>query len=486
MIKKDTLKRAVIETLRKAVTTLDSDMKKALNDAYDRENNPLAKAELENIINNARMAEEESIPMCQDTGLLVFYGVYNPLLKIKKGFFRRRENITSVIEGAVKEATRKIPLRPNVVDPEKDRNLGNVGMGFPEIRLKPDVSVDYFDIFVLPKGGGSENVSGMKMLRPSSAHEVLADEVVEFVKKAGAKACPPYTVSVAMGGTASSTMELAKESLLNRIDIASTGLEKGIENKINDLEIGAMGYGGCNSCLKVLVSSKGRHPASFPLGVNIQCWANRRAGIRIYDTGIFGKNKLEWLTHTDYVELKKFNSAAASMKKLTLPLKEDEVRELGAGDRVLLSGTLYLARDSGHKRMLEMDKLPVDLEGGVLYHCGPVVRKDIYGDLEFVSAGPTTSYRMSALEGPVMKKHGVRGVIGKGGMDDGVLKALSEHGAVYFSFTGGCGALFAKKVKEVKNLYWEDLGTPESLWEIEVEDLPLMVAMDSKGGNLYV
>ena len=166
--------------------------------------------------------------------------------------------------------------------------------------------------------------------------------------------------------------------------------------------------------------------------------------------------------------------------RLRTPLKPEEISNLRAGDVVYLSGIIYTARDMAHKRIIELGP-PADLEGAVLYHCGPIVRKTSEG-YEVISAGPTTSTRMNRYLERVLSL-GVRGIIGKGGMNP---EPFREYGAVYFAFTGGAGALAAKSIKRVVNVFWLDLGVPEAVWVFEVEDFPLLVAIDSDGNSLYL
>ncbi|AIF69572.1 hypothetical protein PAP_05860 [Palaeococcus pacificus DY20341] len=173
--------------------------------------------------------------------------------------------------------------------------------------------------------------------------------------------------------------------------------------------------------------------------------------------------------------------------RLKTPLREEDVLKLKAGDIVKLSGIIYTARDLAHRKIIELAKreeLPFNLKGAVIYHCGPIVRKTLQG-YEVVSAGPTTSARMEKYSDDILSL-GVKGLIGKGGMGEKTLSTLQKHKAVYFAFTGGAGALAAKSIKRVLDVYWlEELGIPEAVWILEIEDLPLVVAMDAYGNSLY-
>ena len=166
--------------------------------------------------------------------------------------------------------------------------------------------------------------------------------------------------------------------------------------------------------------------------------------------------------------------------KLNVPLSEKEVRKLKIGDKVELSGTIFTSRDKAHLYLLESDELKAKLKDGVIYHCGPIVKEN-----RVISAGPTTSERLSLYAPEVIRKYGIRAFIGKGGMDKGTLKAMKKYGCIYLAAIGGAGALIADSIIKLKGVYRQDFGMPEAIYELEVKDMPLIVAMDSKGSSIY-
>lgn len=167
-----------------------------------------------------------------------------------------------------------------------------------------------------------------------------------------------------------------------------------------------------------------------------------------------------------------------------MPLSGKEIRKLKVGDKIELSGTIFTARDKAHLYLLESDELRDKLEEGIIYHCGPIVMKGVFGS-EVISAGPTTSERLSLYSPEIIKKYKIRAIIGKGGMDKKTLQAMKKYGCVYFAAIGGIGALIASSVKKVKNVYKEEFGMPEAIYELEIENMPLIVAMDAEGNSLY-
>tara|TARA_Y100000590_G_scaffold470768_1_gene669786 strand:- start:12476 stop:13042 length:567 start_codon:yes stop_codon:yes gene_type:complete len=173
------------------------------------------------------------------------------------------------------------------------------------------------------------------------------------------------------------------------------------------------------------------------------------------------------------------------MKKINYPFKREEIRDLRVGDMVLISGKMYTGRDAVHKRLHEGTKPPIDLNEQIIYHCGPVVLKDKKGKYEVKAAGPTTSIREEPYQWEVMRDYGIVGVIGKGGMGPKTLEGCQKYGCVYFHAIGGAAQVLAEKIKSVDNVYWEDLGSPEAIWELTVEDFPVVVTMDSHGGSLH-
>ena len=269
----------VVELFREAVIYLPKDVKDALKEACIKESSEMSKNTLKAIIENNKIAEEKQVPLCQDTGV--------PIVFLKIGKNINSSEIMKIIEGikeGVKRATKEIPLRPNVVHPLTRENFKtNVGLNAPFINIEFDENLDReIEITAFPKGAGSENMSALKMLRPSDGIEGIKKFVLETIADAGGKPCPPIVVGVGIGGTADIALKLAKKALLRDIgerhkDKQVAELEKELLEKINSLGIGAMGLGGDITALDVFIEIAGCHTASLPVGICIQCWADRKA-----------------------------------------------------------------------------------------------------------------------------------------------------------------------------------------------------------------
>lgn len=272
----------VVELIRRAETVLPEDVEAALKQARKVESNETARKQLDNILENIRISREKSIPLCQDTGILKFYLGIGENLNI---------GINQIISGILKGSKRamdEVPLRPNLVDPIT-RELADSLLIEQEILPEKD----YLELVVLPKGAGSENMSCFKMLNPSDGVDGIKKFILDSVKKAGGNPCPPVILGIGIGGSAENAMVLAKRSLLRKLDEKNQGkdiakLEDKILQEVNALGIGPMGLGGDTTCIGVNIEIAGCHIASLPVAVNIQCWANRRAGVRVY------KNRIKW------------------------------------------------------------------------------------------------------------------------------------------------------------------------------------------------
>ena len=277
------VKAALVGALRKAATRLPRDVVDALKAARKRETSSMAAAQLDAILENVAIAREGSVPMCQDTGIQTFFveaGVDSPFLGRLKGW----------IAEAVVEATREIPLRPNTVDPFAATNPGdNSGRFMPFINWDL-VDGDGVTITVLPKGGGSENMSTLKMLPPGVGLKGIKRAVVDHIVSCQGKPCPPTIVGVGIGGGADIALKLGKKAVLREIgtshpEPAAAEMERELRELVNMSGVGAMGVGGDTTCLAVHVEYAHRHPASLPLGILVQCWADRRAGVRLAADG---------------------------------------------------------------------------------------------------------------------------------------------------------------------------------------------------------
>lgn len=290
LVSGELVETVAFKLIQQAVTELPQDVKDSLRQAYNQETNDNAKAQLKAIIDNTLLAEKTCSPMCQDTGVPIFY--------VKAGSqVQGLDQIKDALRNAVEKATCEVPLRPNAVDPFTQKNSGNnIGRHFPYIHWEI-VPGDSLEITVLPKGGGSENVSALDMLTPSQGVAGLKKFVLDTILRAGAKPCPPTVIGVGIGGGADIAMNLAKENLLKPLgepnpDPELAKLEQELLCAANSSGIGPMGLGGKTTVLDVKVDYAHRHPASYPVAVVVQCWAARRASAKIYSDG-----KVEYLTH---------------------------------------------------------------------------------------------------------------------------------------------------------------------------------------------
>lgn len=274
---------AIVEAIRLAVTRIPDDVVSALREAYEREENEVARFNLENILKAIGIGKGDSIPVCQDTGTLTFFvraGVESPYLRGLEG---------AIVEAA-RRATREVPLRPNAVDVLNGKNSGdNTGRFVPVVHWELAEGSE-IEMAVLPKGGGSENCSALAMLTPGEGWEGVRRFVLERVRECGGKPCPPVILGIGVGGGADYSLLLAKKALLRRVgernlDERIAEIEEEILEEVNALGIGPMGMGGKTTALDVKIGVAHRHPASFPVGLVVQCWANRRAFLRIKPDG---------------------------------------------------------------------------------------------------------------------------------------------------------------------------------------------------------
>ncbi len=257
---------ATARAFARAVTTLPPDVEAALAKALDAETDPVARGELENILENIELARRSGLPLCQDTGVPVVYVTLPPSVPLEQGLY-------AAVADGVRRATTAVPLRPNVVDPLTRHNSGdNTGEGMPAVHVRPG---DRLSVTVLPKGAGAENMSRVEMLLPSEVARI-PEVVVRCVLEAGARPCPPVVLGVGIGGTFDLAAALAKEALLEPID-AMDPFETSLCEAVNRLGLGPMGLGGATTALAVKVRRAACHTASLPVAVNVQCWANRHA-----------------------------------------------------------------------------------------------------------------------------------------------------------------------------------------------------------------
>jgi fumarate hydratase class I len=446
------------------------------------------------VAQNIGLAKRLSAPICQDTGTITFY-VRTPI-----GFDQL--SLEELCKEAVAEATAKGYLRQNSVDSVTGKNTGNnLGAGSPVFHWHQHKK-DVVDIRLILKGGGCENMSAQYSL-PTTLSGKRADRDLEGVRlcvldavwQAQGKGCGPGFLGVCIGGDRATGYEFAKEQLLRDVDDTNPDqqlaeLEAHILDEANRLDIGPMGFGGKLTVGSCKIGARNRLPASFFVSVAYMCWAYRRRGVVLDREG----EAVEWLYQEpgefdhDYAKdappLLDLGVGASKAIRLTTPLTEADVRKLKAGDIVLLNGTVFTGRDEVHKYLHKGGALPV-LRDAVIYHCGPVVLEE-KGKYRVVAAGPTTSIREEPYQADVIRRYGIKAVIGKGGMGQKTLDACKEHGCVYLHGIGGAAQIYARCVENVPNVYLkEKFGSPEAVWEMHVRDFPAVVTMDAHGRSLH-
>ncbi|WP_379971017.1 fumarate hydratase [Ectobacillus sp. sgz5001026] len=481
----DSIYQLIVETS----THLPKDVRRALQRAKERENaGTRASMALDTITNNIGMADENVSPICQDTGM--------PTFKIKTPVGVNQLTIKKDIYKAIELATQNGKLRPNSVDSLTGENSGNnIGEGTPVIKFE-QWEKDYIDIRLILKGGGCENKNIQYSLpaeleglgRAGRDLDGIRKCLMHAVYQAQGQGCSAGVIGVGIGGDRTTGYELAKTQLFRSLDDENPVAElKELEDYINEnankLGIGTMGFGGETSLLGCKVGTIHRIPASFYVSVAYNCWAYRRLGIKANaETGEI----IDWLYQEGENTLKPVEKAEKEEKReivLQAPITEDQIRDLRVGDVVSISGMMYTGRDAMHKYLMTNDA-PVDLNGQIVYHCGPVVMK--HGDkYEIKAAGPTTSIREEPYQGDIMKKFGIRAVIGKGGMGAKTLAALKEHGGVYLNAIGGAAQYYAECIKEVKGVDHLEFGIPEAMWHLQVENFKAVVTMDAHGNSLH-
>lgn len=486
------LKESVLKLIIETSTNLPPDVRKAVKRAREMENAGTRSAiALSTIANNIVMAEEHVSPICQDTGL--------PTFKIKVPVHTNQLEINKVIQEAIAEATKKGVLRPNSVDSLTGENSGNnLGEGTPVISYE-QWEKDKIEIRLILKGGGCENKNIQYSLpceleglgRAGRDLDGIRKCILHSVYQAQGQGCSAGFIGVGIGGDRTTGFELSKKQLFRHVDDTNPNpklaeLEEYIMEKANTLSIGTMGFGGNVTLLGCKIGSMNRIPASFYVSVAYNCWAYRRQGVTIDPkTGEI----LNWLyTSAEKVDvqMEEDNSAPNDRQEIELhtPVTEAQIRDLKVGDIVVINGPIHTGRDALHKYLLDHDA-PVDLNGSIIYHCGPVMLKDEEGNWQVKAAGPTTSIREEPYQGDIIKKFGIRAVIGKGGMGKKTLQALQEHGAVYLNAIGGAAQYYADCITGVDSVDFMEFGVPEAMWHLQVKGFAAIVTMDSHGNSLH-
>jgi len=483
-IKQEDLIQSVADALQYISYYHPVDYIKNLSAAYEREESPAAKDAIAQILINSRMCAEGHRPICQDTGIVTVF--------LHIGMNVRWDDATMGVEDMVNEGVRRAYNHPDnklrasvLADPAGKRS--NTKDNTPAVVNTKIVPGHHVDVIVAAKGGGSEAKSKFAMLNPSDS---IVDWVLKTVPTMGAGWCPPGMLGIGIGGTAEKAMLLAKEALMEPIDIVdlqSRGASNCAEElrlelyeKVNALGIGAQGLGGLTTVLDIKVKDYPTHAANLPVALIPNCAATRHAHFTLDGSGpvMLDPPSLE-----DWPKLT-YNTTNARRVNLDTITKE-EVASFKPGEVILLNGKLLTGRDAAHKRMIDMlnrgQILPVDFTNRFIYYVGPVdpVRDEVVGP-----AGPTTATRMDKFTRQMLEQTGLLGMIGKSERGDAAIEAIRDNKAVYLMAVGGSAYLVSKAIKAARVLAFEDLGM-EAIYEFEVKDMPVTVAVDSTGQSVH-
>jgi len=482
-IQQEDLIQSVADALQFISYYHPADFVRGMAAAYEREQAPAAKDAIAQILINSRMAAEGHRPMCQDTGIVTVF------LKVGMDV---HINGTLPLDEMVNEGVRRAYLLPEnklrmsvLADPAGTRK--NTRDNTPAVINVSIVPGDKLDVIVAAKGGGSEAKSKFIMLNPSDS---IVDWVLKTVPTMGGGWCPPGIIGLGIGGTAEKAMLMAKEALMDPIDIEdlkARGAKNRAEElrlelfeKINALGIGAQCLGGLTTVLDVKVKDYPTHAVNLPVAMIPNCAATRHAHFVLDGSGPVA---LEPPSLKDWPELT-YSPANARRVNLDTVTRED-VQTWKPGDVILLNGKLLTGRDAAHKRLIEMldrgEKLPVDFHGRFIYYVGPVdpVRDEAVGP-----AGPTTSTRMDKFTRQMLEQAGLLGMVGKSERGPAAIQAIKDNKAVYLMAVGGAAYLVSKAIVGARQLAFQDLGM-EGIYEFDVRDMPVTVAVDTKGTSVH-
>lgn len=488
---------SMLELIIHTSTNLPPDVRSAMASALRTENPGSQAGQALSIIGeNIDIASDTEGAICQDTGF--------PTFEIKTPVGVNQIAMKRSIREAVAEATRRGKLRPNSVDSITGRNTGNnLGAEMPVIHFE-QWEKDEIEVRLLLKGGGCENKNIQYSLPCALDHLGRADRDLDGVRKcilhavwqAQGQGCAPGAIGVCVGSDRAHGYALAKQQLFRPLDDVNADptlakLESDVLEQANRIGVGTMGFGGKASLIGCKITSGNRLPASFFVSVAYDCWAFRRLGVTL-DTA--SGAILSWLYRDPKRPVERLIAKGAGFKltgreiRLEAPLTEEKVRALKVGDVVLVSGPLLTGRDALHHHLLHHDP-PCDLRGAILYHCGPVMLKEgapPHDHWQVQAAGPTTSIREEPYEADIIKRYGLRGIMGKGGMGKRTLAALQEFGAVYLHAIGGAAQYYARCLPKVTGVdLLEELGVPEAMWHFEAREFPAIVTMDAHGNSLH-
>ena len=469
---------------------LQEEVFRAWMKALKEEDDPQAKEIISVMIKNAYLAWEEGMPLCQDTGQAVVFVCQGEEVRITG------KPIDEAINEGIEKGGREGYLRKSVTrDPLWREHEGSFG---PAVIHRKIIPGETLRIDLLPVGCGCEQMGGVEMFPPGDEEKTIREFVLDRVKKAGSKPCPPNIIGLGIGGDLEQSAYLARMALLRPINTCPRlrsgkrnkelgHLERTLLEEINELNIGPQGLGGKTTVLAVNIEASSCHRANLPVAIAFNCHLGRGKSF------VWGEDREKLVLDSDRgegnfkKELKETAEKVATFKDavtVKLPLSEEVLSTLKAGDRVFLNGVVYTARDAAHKRLVKLIReskdLPFELEGAVIYYVGPTPPKpgQIIG-----SAGPTTSARMDTYT-PLLLSCGLRGMIGKGDRSPEVIKAIKKYKAVYFITFGGAGAFLSRQITKSEVVAFDDLGT-EAIRRLELKDFPAIVGCDAEGRSVY-
>lgn len=467
------------------------DFIQAMDKAFQKEQNPAAKDAIAQILINSRMSAEGKRPICQDTGIVTVF--------VKIGMnvhFESHQTVQEMVDSGVRKAYTDPdnPLRASIVADPAGARL-NTKDNTPAVVHIEMVSGDNVEVSLAAKGGGSENKSKMVMLNPSDS---IADWVEQTLPTMGAGWCPPGMLGIGIGGTVEKAAIMAKESLMEPVDIfdlqaraetepdnlsTDEKLRLEIMQRVNALGIGAQGLGGLTTVLDVKIKSCPTHAASKPVVIIPNCAATRHVHFKLDGSGeaVLQQPRLsDWPVITQ--------DKGENVRRVDVnQIQKSDICNWKSGETLLLSGKILTGRDAAHKRIYELISsgkgLPegVDFNGKFIYYVGPVdaVRDEVVGP-----AGPTTATRMDKFTDFMLEQTGLLGMIGKSERGPETVASIARHKSVYLMAVGGAAYLVAKAIKKARVVAFEDLGM-EAIYEFDVEDMPVTVAVDSDGNNIH-
>jgi fumarate hydratase class I len=479
----------IIESIDNALQYIsyyhNPDFIRAMVNAYEKENNRAAKNAIAQILINSKMAAIGQRPLCQDTGII------NVFVEVGMAVTWTADlSLEAMINEGVRRAFTNAdnPLRASIVkDPLFSRI--NTKDNTPAVIHMKVVAGNKIDFIVAAKGCGSENKAKFAVLQPDDS---VTDWVMKVIPTMGAGWCPPGVIGIGVGGTAEKAMLMAKQSLMEPIDISEIAqkphpseLEKmrlDLLNKINNLGIGAQGLGGLTTVLDVKIKDYPSHAASQAVAIIPNCAATRHLHFSVDGSGVAILPEVNMAIYPD-LEMDTSQYTKINLDTLT----KAQMNEWQVGDTLLLTGTIITGRDAAHSRLKKMiesgEGLPkgVDFNHRFIYYVGPV---DAVGDEVIGPAGPTTATRMDKFTDMMLENTNILGMIGKAERGESAIQSIKKHKASYLIAVGGAAYLISKSIKKAKKIAFEEMGM-EAMYEFEVKDMPVAVAVDSQGENIH-